>query len=328
MAGFKKKQPQQAALKYAIYGPPGSGKTLTSLLMAEGLAKREKKRIAFVDTEFGSDFYAQDVKERLVHPAAFDFDALETRSLVDTLDSFLALDPAEHGVAVIDSVTHLWEAAKNAYEPADGSEIPKHMWSKIKKPYKDLMAFLLSSPMHVIICGREGNEYETDPATGEDRVVGKKLKGEGETNYEPHIVARLKPRREGDSFVHQAIIEKDRTGILTGKVIEWPTYSSLCEPLIHLLGDKQAQVESDQEVAARDASSLQQKEEEKNKISLGIKDEYCAKFILAKNLKELEKVSKLLTPQVKAKMVPKDVEALRSVYASRSAILTNGVPNV
>jgi hypothetical protein len=51
MAGFRKAKAEQAALKMGIYGPPGPGKTFTSLLMAEGLAKATGKRIAVVDTE-------------------------------------------------------------------------------------------------------------------------------------------------------------------------------------------------------------------------------------------------------------------------------------
>ena len=38
MAGFRKAKAEQAALKLGIYGPPGSGKTFTALLLAEGLA--------------------------------------------------------------------------------------------------------------------------------------------------------------------------------------------------------------------------------------------------------------------------------------------------
>ena len=53
MAGFRKASPEQAALKFAIYGPPGSGKTFTTLLVAEGLANIIGKRVAMVDTERG-----------------------------------------------------------------------------------------------------------------------------------------------------------------------------------------------------------------------------------------------------------------------------------
>jgi pantothenate kinase-related protein Tda10 len=59
MAGFRKAKAEQAALKIGIYGPPGSGKTFTSLLIAEGLGKISGKRVAYVDTERGTDFYAQ-----------------------------------------------------------------------------------------------------------------------------------------------------------------------------------------------------------------------------------------------------------------------------
>ena len=45
MSGFAKAKAEQAALKIGIYGPPGSGKSFTSLLMAEGLAKASGKRV-------------------------------------------------------------------------------------------------------------------------------------------------------------------------------------------------------------------------------------------------------------------------------------------
>ena len=90
---FQKAMPEQAALKVSMYGPPGSGKTFTALLMAEGLVNRDGKRIAYVDTEHGTDFYAKAVPARSVHPEAFDFDALYTRSLSKTLEAVQALDP-------------------------------------------------------------------------------------------------------------------------------------------------------------------------------------------------------------------------------------------
>ena len=83
MAGFRKAKAEQAALKIGLYGPPGSGKSFTSLLLAEGLVKNTGKRIAFVDTERGTDFYCQAVAQRAIHPEAFDFDAIYTRSITE-----------------------------------------------------------------------------------------------------------------------------------------------------------------------------------------------------------------------------------------------------
>src|SRR5690606_3691856 len=100
MAGFRKAKAEQAAIKAGLYGPAGSGKSLTALLLAEGLAKLSGKRIAYVDTEHGTAFYAQTVPDRKVHPDAFDFDALYSRSLTEIISSVKALDPAVYGVVV------------------------------------------------------------------------------------------------------------------------------------------------------------------------------------------------------------------------------------
>ena len=245
MAGFRKAKAEQAAIKMGLYGPPGSGKTFTALLIAEGLAAFSKKRIAYVDTEHGTDFYCQKVPTRAVHPEAFDFDAIYTRALTEVSSAVHQLDPQQHGVVIIDSITHLWEAARAAY---DGRQtkigtIPMQAWGKIKKPYKDLMAYLLSSPMHVLICGRQGVEYETDEETDELKAVGVKMKAEGETPYEPHILIRMeaiKPRKTNEIATIIAYAEKDRTGILSGRSFSNPNFESICAPLMSLLGDKQS----------------------------------------------------------------------------------------
>src|SRR6516164_9801288 len=101
---FQKPQAQKAALKMALYGPAGSGKTFTALLLAEGLANHTGKRVAYVDTEYGTAFYGQHVPERATHPQAFDFDVLYTRSITQALDAVRGLDPRAYGVLVIDSI--------------------------------------------------------------------------------------------------------------------------------------------------------------------------------------------------------------------------------
>lgn len=325
MAGFRKKQPQQAALKYGIYGPSGSGKTFTSLMMAEGLAKLDHKRVAFVDTEYGSDFYAQSVKQRRIHPEAFDFDALDTRSLSETLSEVKRLSPEKYAVVVIDSITHLWEAARNAYEGrmTKTGSIPFHAWGKIKKPYKELIAFLLSSPMHVIICGRQGNEFAEDEETEEIKVVGVKMKAEGETPYEPHILLRMEPQKDKiGNATYRVFAEKDRTGVLAGRIISNPGFESLCLPLLPLLGRTQAALPTEDETAAQDAIALADAEAAKSKASAEKREEFEARFKLAKNKNDLEAVSKELTAAIKKTMTTQDVTALRDAYRTREQQLS------
>jgi hypothetical protein len=322
MAGFRKAKAEQAALKMGIYGPPGSGKTFTSLLLAEGIAKLSGKRVALVDTEHGSDFYCQTVPTRTVHPEAFDFDALYTRSITETLQAVRNLNLEEYSVVVIDSVTHLWQACIEAYggRQTSAGTIPMHAWGKIKKPYKELMTFALSSPLHVIFCGRQGTEYATDEETDELKAVGVKMKAEGETPYEPHILIRmeaLKPHRSNELAKIVAYAEKDRTGVLAGRSFVNPTFETLCKPLLGLLGATQAQIETLEQTAVKDADTLAHEEQQRIAHSATLLREWTANINLAKDAKGLKDIGKLITPELKAQMTPQDVQALRDCYQAR-----------
>lgn len=318
MAGFRKAKGEQAALKVGLYGPSGSGKTFSTLLFAEGLAGMTKKRVAYVDTERGTDFYAKDIPERKIHPLAFDFDSLYTKSITEVLDAIKSLKPEDYSVIVIDSITHIWEAARLAY---DGKEtragtIPFHAWAKIKKPYKELINLLLSSPMHVFFCGRQGNEFEEDEESGELKKVGVKMKAEGETPYEPHILLRMEAVKNGKTreSVITAFAEKDRTGILAGKTIAWPTFENTIKPLLIALGDKQAVIESDDEVGMKDAETLANQEREKEMESKHQLVFYKAKVALCENLQQLKELSKDWTTEWKKKMLKADIDELREAY--------------
>ena len=322
MAGFRKATTQQGALKMGLYGPPGSGKTFTSLLIAEGLAKLSGKRIAVIDTEYSSTFYCQSVPERMVHPEAFDFDVLYTRAIVETTQAIKGLPADQYGVVILDSITHLWQACMEAYGGKQTSigTIPMHAWGKIKRPYKDLISFLLSSPMHVIICGRQGVEYATNEETDELQAIGVKMKAEGETPYEPHILLRMeaiKPKKTNEVATIVAYAEKDRTGILAGRCFTNPTFDSLCRPLLGLLGATQAQMQSLDEAAAADAEGMAEQEADRATRSATLLREWSARVALAADGKRLKDVGKEITPLIKAQMTPGDVATLREAYQQR-----------
>lgn len=317
MAGFRKAKAEQAALKMALYGPPGSGKTFTTLLLAEGLAKLTGKRIAFVDTERGTDFYCQAVPERKIHPEAFDFDALYTRSITELQQALFTVKPETYCAIVIDSITHFWEAARLAYSGKETKigTIPFHAWAKIKKPYKEIMSFLLSSPLHVFILGRQGNEFEEDEETGETKKVGVKMKAEGETPYEPHILIRMESEKakDGNAYI-TAFAEKDRTGILAGRTIHNPSFETLVKPLLGLLGEKQAVVEDPDATAARDAEVLGERDENREKRGAELLQKLSAQITLCDNYEALKKIGDEITPELKKKMTPNQVSELRAKY--------------
>lgn len=318
MAGFRKAKPEQASLKLSMFGPPGSGKTFTALLMAEYLANASKKRIAFVDTERGTDFYAQKVPDRKIHPEAFDFDAIYTRSLTDIIRECKGLNPAEHSVIIIDSMTHVWEAAKAAFsgKTNKAGQIPLYAWGGIKKPYRDLMGFLINSPYHVLILGRQGSEFGEDENTGEMKQTGLKMKAEGETAYEPHICLRMESvrSRKGAEAVPVCFVEKDRTGLLQGKIFTMPTAEMLVAPMLPLLGMTQAQMETEDEAGQKDAEALAKADREKANHSATQRENLKARFALTVSLEEVEKIGKSITPDMKKAMLTHDVNAVKEFY--------------
>lgn len=323
MAKFSKAKPQQARLKVSIYGPPGSGKTFSTLLMAEGLAKVRNKRIAFVDTERGTDFYAQAVKDRPVHPEAFDFDALYTRSIAEVTDAVRSLNPSEYGIVVLDSITHLWESAMEAYEGKKTrvDSIPMHAWGKIKKPYKDLVKFLIGSHFDVFILGRQKNVFDEDENSGEMKKVGVAMRAEGETPYEPHICIRMQSEQHPDDSKRSrylAHVEKDRSGVLAGRVLVNPGFPDI-QPILPLLGEVQAPEEDEEERIAKD-SELLDKQDDKAKAkadkSAGILAELQAQIMTAVKLDQLGAVSEAIAKQ-KRYLVDEHTSALRELYKAR-----------
>lgn len=327
MSGFRKAKAEQAFLKMGLYGPPGSGKTFTSLLLAEGLAKLSNKKIAYIDTEHGTDFYCKAVPSRSAHPSAFEFDALYSKSIMEALAAVKGLNFKDYGVLVIDSITHLWEACIASYGGKQTSigSIPIYAWGKIKKPYKELMSILLSIPAHVLICGRQGMEYGVDDSNDEMKVIGVKMKAESETPYEPHILLRMesiKPTKTGEVATIFCYAEKDRTGILAGKVFQNPTFNDVCAPLLSLLGSSQAPVPTIDMTAAIDADHLAQQESDKAHSSQTILEDFIARITLCKKIDELLTIGKEITPQLKAQLLTEDISTLRQKYLEREKTLS------
>jgi hypothetical protein len=260
---FTKAKAQQAKFKAGIYGGQGSGKTLTALLIGEGLAKIEGKRVAFIDTELGTDFYIQNIPERKVHPEAFDIDRIVTRSIMDAVEEVAALDTNTYSVLVVDSMTHLWEATTNAYTGPrmSNGQIPIQAWGPLKKPYKQFMSLFLDGNFHAILCGREGIKMEANEE-GEMAFAGSKMKAEGETGYEPHILIRMKAEWQPDGhFVNTAFFEKDRSGIFTGRKIESPNFETITPVLRYLGSSVQGQIGNLEMNAERDAVKIQAEQE-------------------------------------------------------------------
>lgn len=323
---FQRKVMGQAFLKLGIYGSTGSGKTFTSLLCAEKLAASMGKRVAVIDTEHGSDWYSVAVPQRTVHPGEFDFDCLDTRSLTKALDAVSTLDTSAYGVLIVDTITNMWDVAIAAYEGkrSQSGSIPVGAWDAIKRPYRRLVAYCMNLPVHLFLVGRETNDLRRDEETGEMEVIGKKMRAEPETIYEPHVLVRMehvKPTKTRQGG-HVAYVEKDRSGILSGMSIMNPTYETLVEPLMKALGGQQAVIPTLDEVGIEDAERLSQQEYSREKESNELMARFQLEFKTARDKKALLSAGKKLTPEIKTKMLPKHVVKLQETYREMQEILS------
>jgi len=327
--GFTKANPGQGYLKMSIYGPPGSGKTFTTLQWAETLAKYNKKRVAMVDTERGSDFYAKAIKQRKVHPDAFDFDAFYSRSLLDVDKAIRGIDFNKHGVLIVDSFTHMWEAAIASYEGKMNSNdaIPMQAWSSIKRPYKALVQFLMDAPAHVFILGRQKNVFDT--TDGEFRRIGVTMACEANTPYEPQICCRMEAiqnEKDTTQTTYIALFEKDRTGVLSGRTFANPN-GSIVESLLPCLGDSHAISEDPDVIAERDSELLDKDKErkvvkgEKSKKYLA---DFSAKIHSAKDLPGLAIVASEIKKN-KRYMELGHVHSLEIVYREQNNVLSANI---
>ena len=239
---FKPAKTKAKHLKIACYGESGVGKTYFAL----GFPKP-----AVIDLEGGTDFYAD----------RFMFSVLDTKgfSAVKEAVDFLATGKHAFQTLVIDPVTVVWSALQDgrmefkvrdvdkAIAGEESGSLTAFDWALLKRFYSSLMTKLLNLPLHVVLTGRQKDEYDVR-ASGEMIKVGVKLDAEKSTPYLTDI--RFKLVVEGKKRL--GIIEKDRTGLYdVGQVIENPSFQSFA-PAINGKGKKVATHQSEEEALERD----------------------------------------------------------------------------
>jgi hypothetical protein len=243
MTLLRKATNQTAYLKAGIMGFAGSGKTFTAADLAIGLSKTvsDGKPVAFFDTETGSDFLIPKFKEH-----GIELLVAKTRSFKDLL-TFMKEAEGQCSVAVIDSITHVWQEILAAYTEKlrRRNGLLFQDWGPIKTEWRGFTDSYINSKMHVILCGRAGFEYdmEKDEAGKKELIkTGTKMKAESEMGYEPSLLLEMervsadeeyaKGKRGG--WIHRCYILKDRTDRMNGEAIDNPTFASF-KPVVDFL---------------------------------------------------------------------------------------------
>lgn len=326
---FKRAVPLSSRLKLGMYGRAGSGKSFTALLFAEGLAKERGTRIAYIDTEMSTRWYRQPRPDAAIHPEPFDFDVIDTASISTALSAVKSLDPATHGVVVVDSVSVLWDASIAAVESrTKAGTIELRDWGKVKAPFKELIRLLVYElPVDALILGREKNEFGTG-ADGQLTKTGVTMKAEGETPYEPDILLHLEAKKDTKNPSKSTYLmwcEKDRTGVLAGRTVANATYATI-EPIVSLLGSEQDVVlEPEEDRIARDSDMTRQSEvtkrTEKEKKSKAAFDECAERIRAAKDVAELDGPVTDAIAKVRAKLTDRHLSMTRDLFKEQRATL-------
>lgn len=247
MALLKKAEITTAYFKCGILGFQGSGKTFTAIELGYGLCRAVKNnKLAFFDTEKASDFFVKPLAAKKI-----EFLSVKSRAFSDLM---ITIDECVKGgvcVLVVDSLTHVWREICDAYAKKLGRKrLQFQDWMIIKGEWRDFTDALINSPIHMIICGRAGYEYDydIDDQGNKDLIkTGTKMKAEAETGFEPDLViemesvtanmeelAKIEGRKARTSFkpkvgsklIHRAHILKDRADVLDGHIFDNPTFDN------------------------------------------------------------------------------------------------------
>jgi len=225
---FGKARREQVKIRVSISGPAGSGKTMSSLLMAYGLVRAENPnmpdaevwdKICIIDTESGSGslYVGQQVGTTTIG----EYNTIALTAPFEPAVFVDAIHMAEQhnmSVIIIDSLSHAWAGAGGALDQqgkiADRSGNSWAAWRTVTPQHNKLVDAMLQSTAHIIACMRAKMEYQQVVGTDGKKQI--KAMGMGVVmkegiEYEFGISFML-------DYNHIANATKDRTGMFDGKL--------------------------------------------------------------------------------------------------------------
>jgi hypothetical protein len=215
---FQKATKEQARGRWFLAGPSGSGKSYTGLMIAKELAAGGK--IAVIDTENGSSAkYSDEFEFYIIN--------LKSPTIQDYIEALQAAEDEGFAVVVIDSLTHAWDAAKDAVDKEAARSKSANTfsaWRKVTPLWKSLLQAIVVCKCHVIATARSKQAYilEEQEDHGRRRQVPKKVGLEAEVRdgveYEFDVASEM-------DMDHNLIITKSRCRSIDGQVVNKPTGS-------------------------------------------------------------------------------------------------------
>lgn len=224
---FKKAQREQVRIKISIAGPAGSGKTMSSLLMAYGLIKAEHPEwdditiwdhIVVADSENGSASLYVGTQVGTTKIGAYNVIDLSPPFTAQTyIDAIHMAEEHNMSVIIVDSLSHVWSGDGGLLDEqnkiAARTNNSYTSWRTISPQYTKLVDTILQSPCHVITAVRAKMDYQQvkgDNGKTQVKAVGMGMVLRDGYEYEVTVALML----DAD---HVASATKDRTGLFDGQ---------------------------------------------------------------------------------------------------------------
>lgn len=248
---------QTAYLKVGLQGFEGSGKTYLACSFAMGMSDLTGvKKVAYFDTEKGSDFWVKKFSEKGIQ-----LDVLRSRSFADLLGVMREAEAGKYSFLIIDSITHVWRELSESYQAKTGKKsLNMRDWMILKTEWGQFTNLYVNSKLHIAMCGRAGYQYDhEEDEDGKKEIIksGTKMKAEGETGFEPDLLIEtfkvnladvltdVKKKKAARGFINRCCVIKDRSDLMNGHVIEKPSFKHFL-PIIQSLniGGEHSKIES------------------------------------------------------------------------------------
>ncbi len=188
----------------ALQGSSGSGKSYSSLLLAQGITNKDFSKIAIIDTENGSaDLYA--------HLGDYNVLALQPPYTPEKYIEAIELCEKEGmEVIIIDSISHAWDELLDFHSKLVGNSFTN--WAKVTPRQKAFTDKILQCKAHVIATMRTKQDYVLNQKDGKyvPEKVGLKAVQRDGLDYEFTLVFDI-------DIKHFAVSSKDRTGLFMGR---------------------------------------------------------------------------------------------------------------
>lgn len=205
---------EHAHARIGIVGPAGSGKTLTSLFIAQGLGS---KRIALIDSER---------KSSLKHAGKgvpFDMLSLETFSPDTYVQAIFAAARGGFDCLIIDGLSQAWSGKDGALEMVDQIAKRKQTsnkfasWGEVTPAHNRMIDAMLAFPGHLIVTMRSKMEYVVEDVDGKKvpRKVGMAPIQRDGMEYEFDVVGDI-------TLDHEWLISKSRCELFDRAIVSKP----------------------------------------------------------------------------------------------------------